>query len=93
MGDLGGADGAEESVEGLGERFGLELVEQAVGVAADVDKVGGLEQGEVAGNGGAGDIEARGDLAGGQRAVLELFEDLAANGVGEGSEDAGGGFH
>jgi hypothetical protein len=91
--DLGGADGAQKAVERLGEALGLELVEQAVGVAVDGDEIGGLEQGQVAGDGGAGDLEAGGYIAGGEGAVLELFEDLAADGMGKSPEDPGGGLH
>src|SRR5437660_199780 len=93
MRDLGGAYGAEKSVERLRQALRLKLIKEAVGVAADVDQIGGLQQREVAGDGRAGDIEASGDLAGWKRAVLELFQDLAADGVGERSENTGGGLH
>ena len=46
-----------------------------------------LEDAQVLGDGGAGDLELRGDLAGGQLAVADELQDAAAARLGDGLQD------
>jgi hypothetical protein len=74
------------------KRGGTQGVNAALGVHANVNETGGVENAEVLGDLGLAETEAADQVANGAGAVAQEFDDVEAVGLGEGAErgDHGG---
>src|SRR6476620_3901741 len=79
-----------EVFDDLFEDAHVELIDDLLADARGGDELRLAQDGEVPRHGRPGGIEVLGDLAGGPRPIAQEPQDIAARGIGEGSE---GGIH
>jgi len=73
------------------QRLGIKVVEAMAALAALHNEMSAAQDGEMTGNGRAGDGEGFGDAAGRLTAAAEEVENRTAGGVGEGGKGSRGG--
>lgn len=81
------AERVGEAQEGILEHRHLDPIRDGASVLLGVNETRRLEDGEVGGHSGLGDVEVLGELAGGHRPAAEELEYGAPGRVGEGFED------
>jgi hypothetical protein len=86
LNDLSRTNGAQKGIQREGETFLVQPVKQSIPFATNRHEVRGVENGEMPGDGRAGNAEPRRDVTGGEFSFPELLENLPARGVGQGSE-------
>ena len=72
------------------ERLEVGAIEAALAVAADADEAGVAEDAEVLRNGAEADVDALGDVAGGELAIPDESEDFASSWFGDDLEGIDG---
>jgi hypothetical protein len=70
----------------FGETGGVDSINTPLSVGANRDELGLPQHFEMLRDGGSAYVEVRGNLAGGQFAASEHFDDLAACGIGQRGE-------